>query len=133
MIRSPCPVTLKRYDLIQSTIDMPFSAWAVCPTQRSLYYTTVLPMKRPSIRDYLPQPEKECIRPRIGKTGRIVQDTGFTTTWDGSVLFGMETREYFGILPAKIARAVPESVINCVACIVFGAHRSGRKESCRSR
>lgn len=48
---------------------------------------------------------------------------------DGSVLFGTETREYFGILPAEIARAVPESVINCIACIVFGAHRSGRREA----
>ena len=48
---------------------------------------------------------------------------------DGSVLFGTETREYFGILPAEIVRAVPESVINCIACIVFGAHRSGRREA----
>jgi hypothetical protein len=44
-------------------------------------------------------------------------------------LFGTETREYFGTLPAEIARAVPESVINCVACIVFEAHRSGRREA----
>jgi hypothetical protein len=31
-------------------------------------------------------------------------------------LFGTETREYFGTLPAEIARVVPESVINCIAC-----------------
>ena len=47
----------------------------------------------------------------------------------GSVSFGTETREYFGILSAEIARAVPESVINCIACIIFQAHRTGRKEA----
>jgi hypothetical protein len=46
----------------------------------------------------------------------------------GSVSFGTKTREYFGSLPAEIVCADPESVINCVACTVFKAHLTGRKE-----
>ena len=34
-----------------------------------------------------------------------------------------------GTLPAEIVRAVPESVINCVACLIFEAHRTGRREA----
>jgi hypothetical protein len=48
---------------------------------------------------------------------------------DGSVSFGTETREYFGSLPAEIVCAVPESVINCIACTIFEAHRTGRREA----
>jgi hypothetical protein len=40
-----------------------------------------------------------------------------------------ETREYFGSFPAQIVRAVPESVINGIACKVFEAHRTGRREA----
>ena len=81
-------------------------------------------MNRPSIWDYLPQPEKDCIPPQDREDRQVYTGYWIYYNRDGSVLFGTETREYFGILPAEIARAVPESVINCIACIVFGAHRS---------
>ena len=93
------------------------------------YYTTVIPMNRPSIWDYLPQPEKDCIPPQDREDRQVYTGYWIYYNRDGSVLFGTETREYFGILPAEIARAVPESVINCIACIVFEAHRSGRREA----
>ena len=44
-------------------------------------------------------------------------------------LFGTETREYFRIFPAEIVHAVAESVINFIACTVFEAHRTGRKDA----
>ena len=92
-----------------------------------LYYS--IPMDRPSIWDYLPQPEKDCIPPQDREDRQVYTGYWIYYNRNGSVLFGTETREYFGILPAEIARAVPESVINCIACIVFGAHRSGRREA----
>ena len=92
-----------------------------------LYYS--ISMDRPSIWDYLPQPEKDCIPPQDREDRQVYTGYWIYYNRDGSVLFGTETREYFGILPAEIARAVPESVINCIACIVFGAHRSGRREA----
>ena len=70
-------------------------------------------MNRPSIWDYLPQPEKDRIPPQDREDRQV-----FTGYWifynrNGSVSFGIETRDYFGTMPAEIARAVPESVINC--------------------
>jgi hypothetical protein len=59
-----------------------------------------------------------------------MRDIGFSTTGtDRFCLARKQTREYFGTLPAEIARAVPESVINCIACIIFDAHRTGRREA----
>ena len=78
-------------------------------------------MNRPSIWDYLPQPEKDCIPPQDREDRQVYTGYWIYYNRDGSVLFGTETREYFGILPAEIARAVPESVIDCIACIVFEA------------
>jgi hypothetical protein len=86
-------------------------------------------VNRPSLWDYLPQPEKDCIPPQDREDRQVYTGYWIYYNRDGSVLFGTETREYFGILPAEIARAVPESVINCIACIVFEAHRSGRREA----
>ena len=93
------------------------------------YYATVIPVNQPSIWDYLPQPEKDRIPPQDREDRQVYTGYWIYYNRDGSVLFGTETREYFGTLPAEIARAVPESVINCSACIVFGAHRSGRREA----
>ena len=76
-------------------------------------------MNRPSIWDYLPQPEKDCIPPQDREDRQVYTGYWIYYNRNGSVSFGTETREYFGILPAEIARAVPESVINCIACIVF--------------
>jgi hypothetical protein len=81
-------------------------------------------VNRPSIWDYLPQPEKDRIPPQDREDRQV-----FTGCWifynrNGSVSFGTETREYFGTMPAEIARAVPESVINCIACMIFEAHRN---------
>jgi hypothetical protein len=74
-------------------------------------------------------PEKDRIPPQDREDRQV-----FTGYWifynrNGSVSFGTETREYFGTMPAEIARAVPESVINCIACMIFEAHRSGRREA----
>ena len=79
--------------------------------------------------EYLPQPERDGIPPHDREDGRSYRGYWIFYNHDGSVSFGMETREYFGSLPAEIVRAVPESVINCVACTVFEAHRTGRREA----
>jgi hypothetical protein len=86
-------------------------------------------MIRPSIWDYLPQPERDRIPPEDREDRQVYTGYWIYYNRNGSVSFGTEMREYFGILPAEIARAVPESVINCLACIVFGAHRAGRREA----
>ena len=78
------------------------------------YYATVIPVNWPSIWDYLPQPEKDFI-PQDREDRQVYTGYWIYYNRDGSILFGTETREYFGILPAEIARAVPESVINCIA------------------
>jgi hypothetical protein len=83
----------------------------------------------PSIWDYLPQPERDCIPPRERHDRQTWPGYWIFYNRDGSVSFGTETREYFGLLPAEIVRAVPESVINCIACTVFEAHRTGRRDA----
>jgi hypothetical protein len=60
-------------------------------------------MNRPSIWDYLPQPEKDSIPPHEREDRQV-----FTGYWiyynrNGSVSFGTETRDYFGTMPAEIA------------------------------
>ena len=72
-------------------------------------------MNRPSIWDYLPQPEKDCIPPHDRQDRQVYTGYWIYYNRDGSVSFGTEAREYFGILPAEIARAVPESVISRIA------------------
>jgi hypothetical protein len=86
-------------------------------------------MDRPSIWNYLPQPEKDCIPPQDREDRQVYTGYWIYYNRNGSVSFGTDTREYFGILPAEIARAVPESVINCIACMIFEAHRAGRREA----
>jgi hypothetical protein len=73
-----------------------------------------------------PQPERDCIPPRERHDRQTWPGYWIFYNRDGSVSFGTETREYFGLLPAEIVRAVSESVINCIACTVFEAHRTGR-------
>ena len=86
-------------------------------------------MSRPSIWDYLPQPERDCIPPQDREDRQVYAGYSIFYNRNGSVSFGTETREYFGTLPAEIACAVPESVINSVACMIFAAHRMGRREA----
>ena len=62
-------------------------------------------MNRPSIWDYLPQPEKDCVPPQDREDRQVYTGYWIYYNRDGSVLFGTETREYFGTLPAEIARA----------------------------
>ncbi len=83
-------------------------------------------MDRPSILDCLPQPERDCVPPQ---DRQVYRGSWIFYNRDRSVSFGTETREYFGTLPAEIARAVPESVINSIACMIFAAHRTGRREA----
>ena len=54
-------------------------------------------MNRPSIWDYLPQPEKDCIPPQDREDRQVYTGYWIYYNRDGSVLFGTETREYFGI------------------------------------
>ena len=86
-------------------------------------------MSRPSIWDYLPQPERDGIPPQDREDRQVYRGYWIFYNRDGSISFGTETREYFGSLPAEIVRAVPESVIKCIACTVFEAHRTGRREA----
>jgi len=65
----------------------------------------------------------------IGKTGRFTRDIGFTTTGMDRFPSAPRLANISEFCPAEIARAVPESVINRIACIVFQAHRTGRKEA----
>jgi hypothetical protein len=93
------------------------------------YHDTILTMNRPSIWDYLPQPERDRIPPQEREDRHVYGGYWIYYNRSGSVSFGTQIREYFGTLPAEIARAVPESVINCLACMIFEAHRAGRKEA----
>ena len=83
-------------------------------------------MDRPSIWDYLPQPGRDYVPPQ---DRQVIREYWIFYNRDGSVSFGTETQEYFGTLPAEIARAVAESVISCIACTIFEAHRTGRREA----
>jgi hypothetical protein len=42
------------------------------------YYVTVIPVNRPSIWNYLPQPERDRIPPEDREIGRFIRDTGFS-------------------------------------------------------
>jgi hypothetical protein len=84
---------------------------------------------RPSIWDYLPQPERDQIPPRDRQDRQVWPGYWIYHNRDDSISFGTEEREYFGWLPAEITRAVPESLINTIASMVCHAHRMGRKEA----
>ena len=84
---------------------------------------------KPSIWEYLPQPERDCIPPRDRKDRQVWPGYWIYHNRDDSISFGTEERDYFGWLPAEITRAVPESLINTVASMVCHAHRMGRKEA----
>ena len=77
-------------------------------------------MNQPSIWEFLPQPERDRIPPQDREDRQVYRGYWIFFNRDGSVSFGTETREYFGSLPAEIVRAVPESIINCIACTVSG-------------
>jgi hypothetical protein len=81
---------------------------------------------KPSIWEYLPQPERDCIPPR---DRQVWPGYWIYHNRDDSISFGTEQRDYFGRLPAEITRAVPESLINTIASMVCHAHRMGRKEA----
>jgi hypothetical protein len=83
-------------------------------------------MDRPSIWDYLPQPGRDYVPPQ---DRQVIREYWIFYNRDGSVSFGTETQEYFRSLPAEIVRAVAESVISCIACTIFEAHRTGRREA----
>jgi hypothetical protein len=84
---------------------------------------------RPSIWDYLPQPERDQIPPRERHDRQVWPGYWIYHNRDDSISFGTEERDYFGWLPAEITRAVPESLINTIASMVCHAHRMGRKEA----
>jgi hypothetical protein len=67
---------------------------------------------KPSIWEYLPQPERDCIPPRDREDRQVWPGYWVYHNRDDSISFGTEEREYFGWLPAEITRAVPESLIN---------------------
>jgi hypothetical protein len=90
----------------------------------------LLPMPaKPSIWEYLPQPERDCIPPRDRHDRQVWPGYWIYHNRDDSISFGTELRDYFGWLPAEITRAVPESLINTIASMVCHAHRMGRKEA----
>ena len=84
---------------------------------------------KPSIWDYLPQPERDRIPPRDRHDRQTWPGYSIYHNRDDSISFGTEERDYFGWLPAEITRAVPESLINTIASMVCHAHRMGRKEA----
>ena len=84
---------------------------------------------KPSIWEYLPQPERDCIPPRDRHDRQVWPGYWIYHNRDDSISFGTEQRDYFGWLPAEITRAVPESLINTIASMVCHAHRMGRKEA----
>jgi hypothetical protein len=84
---------------------------------------------KPSIWEFLPQPERDHIPPRNRQDRQVWPGYWIYHNRDDSISFGTEEREYFGWLPAEITRAVPESVINTIASMVCHAHRMGRKEA----
>jgi hypothetical protein len=84
---------------------------------------------KPSIWEFLPQPERDHIPPRARQDHQIWPGYWIYHNRDDSISFGTEQRDYFGWLQAEITRAVPESVINTIASMVCHAHRMGRKEA----
>ena len=84
---------------------------------------------KPSIWEFLPQPERDHIPPRERQDRQVWPGYWIYHNRDDSISFGTEQRDYFGWLPAEITRAVPESVINTIASMVCHAHRMGRKEA----
>jgi hypothetical protein len=84
---------------------------------------------KPSIWEYLPQPERDHIPPRERHDRQTWPGYWIYHNRDDSISFGTEEREYFGWLPAEITRAIPESVINTIASMVCHAHRIVRKEA----
>jgi hypothetical protein len=84
---------------------------------------------KPSIWEYLPQPERDHVPPRERQDRQVWPGYWIYHNRDDSISFGTEQRDYFGWLPAEITRAVPESLINTIASIVCHAHRMGRKEA----
>jgi len=84
---------------------------------------------KPSIWDYLPQPERDRIPPRDRHDRQTWPGYWICHNRDDSISFGTEERDYFGWLPAELTRAVPESLINTIASMVCHAHRKGRKEA----
>jgi len=87
-----------------------------------------MPMK-PSIWEFLPQPERDHIPPRDRQDRQVWPGYWIYHNRDDSISFGTEQRDYFGWLSAEITRAVPESLINTIASMVCHAHRMGRKEA----
>ena len=84
---------------------------------------------KPSIWEFLPQPERDHIPPRDRQDRQVWPGYWVYHNRDDSISFGTEQRDYFGWLPAEITRVVPESVINTIASMVCHAHRMGRKEA----
>ena len=84
---------------------------------------------KPSIWEYFPQPERDCIPPRARQDRQVWPGYCIYHNRDDSISFGTKQRDYFGWLPAEITRAVPEAVINTIASMVCHAHRMGRKEA----
>jgi hypothetical protein len=84
---------------------------------------------KPSIWEFLPQPERDHIPPRDRQDHQVWPGYWIYHNRDDSISFGTEQRDYFGWLPAEITCAVPESVINTIASMVCHAHRMGRKEA----
>jgi hypothetical protein len=70
---------------------------------------------KPSIWEFLPQPERDHIPPRERQDRQVWPGYWIYHNRDDSISFGTEQRDYFGWLPAEITRAVPESVINTIA------------------
>jgi DNA polymerase III delta prime subunit len=73
----------------------------------------------------------------VGKTELTLEFTRYL--FGGENVFRFDMSEFLHLdnvklfmgdeMPAEIARAVPESVINCIACMIFEAHRTGRREA----
>jgi hypothetical protein len=98
------------------------------PNLESITLSQFMPTK-PSIWEYLPQPERDQIPPRDRHDRQTWPGYWIYHNRDDSISFGTEERDYFGWLPAEITRAVPESLINTIASMVCHAHRIGRKEA----
>ena len=65
---------------------------------------------KPSIWEYLPQPERDCIPPRDRQDRQVWPGYWIYHNRDDSISFGTEQRDYLGWLPAEITRADPESL-----------------------
>ncbi len=82
---------------------------------------------KPSIWEFLPQPERDHIPPRERQDRQVWPGYWIYHNRDDSISFGAEQRDYFGWLPAEITRAVREAVINTIASMVCHAHRMGKE------